>query len=505
MGDNLRLRLQLELDDKLAKAQTKAFEAKNVVQLNTIFKFNDTDFQASFNKLRAQIGDKAKIDIFGDKSGDAVRAIATFTDGVGKAKVETYSLIKATATIPEHWENTSTKVSNNYVAAVKAAEKEQEKLNNLTEQKKILDAKIADQAIKDAARESRINTQTVLKYNKEKEESLVRQRKELDGISQRMQEIYLRGNNSSNRSGAWEIVEEKNREAGAISGNASWAISTKNIDDAKEYLSQLREIELYIKRLTIVAKQQDDILEKETKEKEKQLNIMEAQVQKAKEFLEWSKKRNQTADMREAQGIASQILTEKDPKVVAEMTNRLKELEAGLHGASSANLSFGEGMRRAITTIGEYALSTGLLYGAFNQLKQGMQYIIELNKEMTNIQVLQVEGARTKEEIDSLAKSYNNLAKELGATTIEVSKASVEWLRQGKTIEETKELLRSSMMLSKLGALESAEATDYLTAILNGYKLEAKDASRVVDQLISVDNVAATSAGKQFARIYGNV
>jgi TP901 family phage tail tape measure protein len=124
---------------------------------------------------------------------------------------------------------------------------------------------------------------------------------------------------------------------------------------------------------------------------------------------------------------------------------------------------------------------------------------------MTKIQFLSIPGATSNEEIRTLSSDYNLLAKELGSTTIEISKGSVEWLRQGKSIAETKELLKSTMMLSKLGALESAEATDYLTAVLNSYKLEAKDAERVVDRLISVDNVAATSAGKQFARIYGNI
>lgn len=48
-------------------------------------------------------------------------------------------------------------------------------------------------------------------------------------------------------------------------------------------------------------------------------------------------------------------------------------------------------------------------------------------------------------------------------------------------------------MASKLGNLESAEATEYLTAILNGYQMEAEEATSVVDRLIAVDNIAATS------------
>ena len=73
---------------------------------------------------------------------------------------------------------------------------------------------------------------------------------------------------------------------------------------------------------------------------------------------------------------------------------------------------------------------------------------------------------------------------------------SLEWLRQGKSIAETKELLRSTMALSKLGNLESAESTEYLTSILNGFNKEAKEAEDVVDKLVAVDNRAATSAGE---------
>ena len=75
-----------------------------------------------------------------------------------------------------------------------------------------------------------------------------------------------------------------------------------------------------------------------------------------------------------------------------------------------------------------YATSLGSLRQAQRLLADGIKYIIELNKEMVSIQVLQVEGAQTPEEINSLAKSFNNLAKEMGATTIEVAQGSVEWL-----------------------------------------------------------------------------
>lgn len=50
------------------------------------------------------------------------------------------------------------------------------------------------------------------------------------------------------------------------------------------------------------------------------------------------------------------------------------------------------------------------------------------------------------------------------------------------------------MTLSKVGAIESSEATELLTSSLNGYKLEAQDAMSVVDKISSIDLAAATSS-----------
>lgn len=49
-------------------------------------------------------------------------------------------------------------------------------------------------------------------------------------------------------------------------------------------------------------------------------------------------------------------------------------------------------------------------------------------------------------------------------------------------------------MLSKLGMMDSAEATEKLTAALNGYKLSANDAIGIVDKLVNIDLIAATSS-----------
>lgn len=149
-------------------------------------------------------------------------------------------------------------------------------------------------------------------------------------------------------------------------------------------------------------------------------------------------------------------------------------------------------------TLGE-SLKNFLKFTAYYFVLQKMKQLInemidtmkELDKAFTDIQM--VTGG-TDEQTAQLAKDYNKLAKEVGSTTTEVAEGASEWLRQGKTTEETSQLLKSSMTLSKVGAMESAEATELLTSSLNGYKLEAKDAMSVVDKISAIDLAAATSS-----------
>lgn len=174
-------------------------------------------------------------------------------------------------------------------------------------------------------------------------------------------------------------------------------------------------------------------------------------------------------------------------KQLDRVTDGTKRSAVGLQG-------WADNIKRALVQTVSYALSLGLVRNAQRILQEAIKYTIELNKEMVKIQVLQAEGAQTPEEIRELASAYNVLAQQLGVTTIEVAQGSVEWLRQGKTIQETTELLKASTALSKLGNLAAAEATEYLTSTLNSYKLEAKDAISVVDKLVAVDNKSATSS-----------
>jgi TP901 family phage tail tape measure protein len=186
----------------------------------------------------------------------------------------------------------------------------------------------------------------------------------------------------------------------------------------------------------------------------------------------------------------------------ADLNNATKGLQLNVNtkGAEALNQNFKEvkatnqnlagTLVQNAAKVAEWAGSTALIYGTLQQIRQGMEYIVALNKQMTDIQIV---TGLDDAKIDALALSYNDLAKELGATTIEVAEGSLEWQRQGKTIEETQELLRASVMMAKLANMSQAESTEALTAIINGYKLSLDEVMPTIDKLVALDNNFATS------------
>lgn len=175
----------------------------------------------------------------------------------------------------------------------------------------------------------------------------------------------------------------------------------------------------------------------------------------------------------------------------AKLSREYKSLQNGLNRTGTL---FG-GLSKKIITVAENTLSYGIAWNVLSSGDQAIsatiQKVRELDTTMTEIQMV---TGQTDNQVRELIGTYSEMARQLGSTTEEVAKGSVEWLRQGKTVEETNKLLTASTMLSKVGMIEATEATELMTAALNGFKLSADEALGVVDKLAAVDLAYATSS-----------
>lgn len=127
-----------------------------------------------------------------------------------------------------------------------------------------------------------------------------------------------------------------------------------------------------------------------------------------------------------------------------------------------------------------------------NAASNAKKTIEDMDKAITDLSVAQGEG---RPVAANYLKQLNIQAQDIGAITKDVAESADSWLRQGKSVKETGDLVYDSMILSKLGQIESAKASEYLTSALNGYKKSASEAIDIVDKLTAVDMESASDAG----------
>ena len=133
-----------------------------------------------------------------------------------------------------------------------------------------------------------------------------------------------------------------------------------------------------------------------------------------------------------------------------------------------------------------------LIASAGRALMKVYNYVVDLDTAVTN---LQIATGKSREETKKLITTYAELGKQLGATVTEVAEAADTWLRQGYSVAKTNELITNTMMLAKLGQLDSAEAAKALTSAMKGYKKEVSETMGIVDKFTAVDMEAAIGAG----------
>lgn len=182
-----------------------------------------------------------------------------------------------------------------------------------------------------------------------------------------------------------------------------------------------------------------------------------------------------------------------DMSGMSELQNILNGLNnAGVQGQSVFQ-SFGSTLRDAFSTFTAANLLTDAIYKVGDAARDAVSTVKELDNATIALQLATGANYNT---VHGMMDDFNALAKELGSLTTQVSEGADAWLRQGKSIEEVNNLVKSSTILSKVGDMSSEDATKYLTASLNGYKLQTDAAQSVVDKISSVDLVSATdSAG----------
>lgn len=178
-----------------------------------------------------------------------------------------------------------------------------------------------------------------------------------------------------------------------------------------------------------------------------------------------------------------------------ELKQYTKEVNA-IKSQASAEGKTGVSAFAELKRAGSQILQFTSIYGALQRIPQVIgnmaSQVIKVDDAITN---LRMATSISNDEALSLMSTYSKLGDELKATGVDVATSATEWLKQGKSIQESQKLAKDSIVLSKIGDLSSADATKTITAAMKSYNMTENEVMGFVDKISAIDLVSATDVG----------
>ena len=134
----------------------------------------------------------------------------------------------------------------------------------------------------------------------------------------------------------------------------------------------------------------------------------------------------------------------------------------------------------------------GITAGIFNKITQSIQQAFSYTKKLdSSLNDIRIVTDKSAESMEKFAVQANKAAKNLGASTMDYTQASLIYYQQGLDDTEVAARAETTLKAANVTGQNGAEVSEQLTAVWNGYKVTAEETELYIDKLAAV---AATTA-----------
>ena len=179
-------------------------------------------------------------------------------------------------------------------------------------------------------------------------------------------------------------------------------------------------------------------------------------------------------------------LTDEEFSAVIQGFERTKAAAAD---AGSVGASFVDGLKQRIRSLGQYLLSFASFYRVIGVFKKAFTIVKDLDTAMTEMRKVSEESVETLSRYQF--ESFD-MADKVGTTAKQIQDSTADWLRLGRTFEQSKTLAEQSTVLLNVSEFENInDATQALVSATQAY--DELDAQTIIDKLNLIGNNFAVS------------
>lgn len=137
----------------------------------------------------------------------------------------------------------------------------------------------------------------------------------------------------------------------------------------------------------------------------------------------------------------------------------------------------------------KWGITSGALNTLTNSVRQAWNYSLKLDSSLNDIRIV---TGKSADEMERFAKIANTAAKQLGASTLDYTKAALIYYQQGLSEEDVQARANTTLKVANVTGQSGNTVSEQLTAVWNGYKVSAAEAEQYIDKLSAV--AAATAS-----------
>lgn len=136
-----------------------------------------------------------------------------------------------------------------------------------------------------------------------------------------------------------------------------------------------------------------------------------------------------------------------------------------------------------------WGVTASIFETASNSIGRAVDYVKDLDRSLNDIRII---SGYSAEDMNKFADSANKAAQALGKTTTEYTNASLIYIQQGKTLQESNSLANLTLKTANVTGQATAEVSEQLTSLMNGYQISVDNMEASVDKLAKVAAVSAS-------------
>ena len=136
-----------------------------------------------------------------------------------------------------------------------------------------------------------------------------------------------------------------------------------------------------------------------------------------------------------------------------------------------------------------WSIASSAINSFSGNVQKAYGYVKELDTSLNNIRIV---TGKSADDMDRFAKQANKAAQALGAQTTTYTDAALIYYQQGLPEKDVKARTEATVKASNVTGMSGQDTSEALTAVWNGYKVQAEETELYVDKLAKV--AAGTAA-----------